>query len=125
MPANAATDVGKCECLLPLLGALTAAVAMESAVQKQIFYMVQWCHSWVATQKTLYPIRNTTFPGALLTMSTEWKQPRYPITGELIMKIQLLRKMKSPGKWVELEIIVLSEETSTEHSILNHVKTEI
>ena len=74
------------------------------------------------------------FIAALLILARSWKEPRCPSTEEWIQKIWYIyimeyylaiknnEFMKYLGKWMELENIILSEETQSQrtHMVYTH-----
>ena len=69
------------------------------------------------------------FIAALFVIARSWKQPRCPMTEEWIQKMWLIYTMEYylsiknediltfAGKWMELENIILSEETQTQNDM--------
>jgi hypothetical protein len=69
---------------------------------------------------------STMFISALFVIARSWKEPRCPSTEEWIQKIwyiytmeyySAIKKnefMKFPGKWLDLEVIILSEVTQSQ-----------
>ena len=71
-----------------------------------------------------------TFTAALFTVATAWKQPKCPLTAELIKKIWYIYIMEFhsvikkneilpfAATWMDLEIVTLSEASETKTNIV-------